>query len=434
MGTCVWRAHGVWEWNDQKQCPEVLQKDYFEYDHRPGREGHRIEWYRDCYSPFVLKFSERVSRRFPAHFSFVEPLPNQFLPPWQGEEKEVLQKKYGTKTVIDLPRPNNFVYAPHFYDLNVLFSKVHTSMSVNVQGLARGMFILNALYFGAEGLRKNYRAQLRNLVRHAEKFLGRVPIIIGEVGIPFDINGREALSTGDYDKQRELLHALVSAMEDNFVWFTLWNYNPTNTAEHGDGWNDEDFSIVTCAESVDYRNKAHEGDKLYRGARCLDVVIRPYAVKVAGAPIRSHWDPRTLRFEFEWQITAPGDDMNAGGEKHRLTEIFLPEYHYGVHELCVEVLAGEWSVDTAKQTLYVLQPEKMTGVVHNRLVVTIRDVEKHLLKQVEQQRLAFPRKSLLNMVPASVEVKLQRLTLNQWLLAGSFIVVPIAIIGKFLVG
>lgn len=351
------------------------------------------------------------------------------MPPWQAENKQALQQRYKTEIVIDSERPQNLVYAPHFYDLNVLFSKIHTSMSVNVQGLARGMFIFNALYFGAEGLRKNYRAQLRNLVDHTEKFLGRIPIVIGEVGIPFDINGRRALATGNYDKQRELLHALISAMEDNMVGFTLWNYNPTNTAEHGDGWNDEDFSIITCTNVADYRNKLHEGDELYHGARCLDVVIRPYAVKVAGEPLRSDWDPRTLRFEFDWQTRAtPADEQT--DDKHRLTEIFLPAYHYGAHELCVEVTAGEWSVDAGKQSLYVLQPAQKTGVTRHRLVVTIRDVEQHLLKRVQQQRASFPRGFPFSVLPPSIEVKMQSLGLNQILLTGSLIVALTAVIGK----
>ncbi len=33
QGTCIWRAHGVWEWDESKQVPVVLQYDYFEKDH-----------------------------------------------------------------------------------------------------------------------------------------------------------------------------------------------------------------------------------------------------------------------------------------------------------------------------------------------------------------------------------------------------------------
>lgn len=400
MGQCVWGAHGVWKWDEQSQKPVVLQKDYFDYDHRPGRQSHRLDWYRHCYAPFVLKFTQRVSNRFPTHLSFIEPLPNQFMPPWEAGDVQSLRQQYGTATVIDLHRPRNFVYAPHFYDLNVLFSKYYASMSVNVQGLARGMFILRAIYFGARGLRKNYTAQLRNLKSNGEKFLGKVPALIGEVGIPYDINGGMAFITGDYDKQRELMHALISAMEANFLGFTLWNYNPTNTAEHGDGWNDEDFSVVTTSGSTaDYRNQKHESDDLYSGVRCADVVVRPYAVKVAGLPVRSAWDPRTLRFEFEWQATA----HQYSTPEANTTEIYVPDYHYGTHDLDIEFSGGEFELDIGKQTLYVRHRKPR----RHRIILKIRNLRQHLRSRVMLRREAVPHGSLCTLLPLDFEVWLE---------------------------
>lgn len=427
MGKCVWHVHGVWDWDEQKKQPVVLQRDYFGHDHRAGREAHKIEWYRDCYAPFVLKFTARVSGRFQKHLSFVEPLPNQFMPPWEAEDSGILQTRHKTSTAIDLDRPQNLVYAPHFYDLNVLFSKTHTAMSVNVQGLSRGMFILRALYFGAAGLRKNYASQLRNLVQHAHAFLGQLPIVIGEVGIPFDVNGRTAFKTGNFDSQRELMHALISAMEDNLVAFTLWNYNPINVAEHGDGWNDEDFSIVTSNHTVaDYRNKQHEHDELYRGARALDVAIRPYAVKVAGVPTRSHWDPRTLMFEFEWQS---GPDRPTT-EKSRVTEVYLPAYHYAAHKLHIKVHDCEWSVDAEKQTLYIVQEPLRVGF--HKLVLQIQDVQEHLLRRVECQRRAFPRGFPLNVMPSVVEVWIESLSFDHIFWAISLVIALAAMYARFL--
>lgn len=414
MGGCVWRAHGVWTWDQHKQEPVVLQQDYFEHDHRPGREGRKIEWYRHCYAPFVLRFTERVSRHFSNHLSFIEPLPNQFMPPWGASESHRLQMHSGTRTVIDSARPKNMVYAPHFYDLNVLFSKHYASMSVNVQGLARGMFLLRALYFGAEGLRKNYATQLRNLVKDSDKSLGKVPKVIGEVGIPYDINGRDAFVTGDYDKQRELMHALVSAMEDNSLGFTLWNYNPANTAEHGDGWNDEDFSVITATTGgnsatarLDYRNDPHECDDLYSGVRCADVIIRPYAAKIAGCPIRSSWDPQTLSFELDWQSTASERSTRIS----QTTEIFLPNYHYAGHDIDIEVSGGEWELDTDKQTLRVYH--RLSG--SHRLVLKLRDTWPHLISRALLRRRTFPNESLLYFLPPAVEIWVDSITPRQWL-------------------
>ncbi|KAK7990361.1 hypothetical protein PG990_014641 [Apiospora arundinis] len=44
MGRCSWLSHGVWNWDEQKKAPVIHQNDYFECDHRPGREGEALEW------------------------------------------------------------------------------------------------------------------------------------------------------------------------------------------------------------------------------------------------------------------------------------------------------------------------------------------------------------------------------------------------------
>ncbi|KAK7423563.1 hypothetical protein QQX98_001021 [Neonectria punicea] len=412
MGQCVWRAHGVWEWDEQRKAPVVLDPEYFETDHRKGREGNRIEWYRDCYGPFLKKFSDRVSRSSSRSMSFIEPIPNEFMPPWPVEPTEndkTPAQKYAVKTLIDTKRPANFVYAPHFYDLNVLFSKHHAFMSVNVQGLSRGMFVLKALYFGAAALRRNYRTQIGNIIKYGKASLGQVPMLIGEVGIPFDVNGGAAFATGWYDKQRELMNALIAAMEDNAIAFTLWNYNPHNRFEYGDGWNKEDFSVINGDDvdehgptRQDYRNAAHEDDELYRGGRVLDVIIRPYAVKIAGTPIRSNWDHRTLRFDFAWS------SVETDGDKARLTEVFLPDYHYAKHEIRVKVSDGEWSYDAEKQTLRV-RHSAHAGTARHSVVVEICDLREHLLQRVLVRRQGGPPSFLLDLLPPSLEVLLQDL-------------------------
>lgn len=447
MGGCIWRAHGVWDWDEKKKGPVVLQPDYFEYDHRPGREAVRIEWYRDCYAPFVRKFSERVSRKVPGQLCFVEPIPNEFMPPWpraaeEGEAGAPIRQNYAMPTVLSPEhRPRNLVFAPHFYDLNVLFSKLHSWMSVNVQGLSRGMFVLRALYFGPDGLCENYRKQIANIIRYGRASLGPVPVVIGEIGIPYDINHSAALLTGDYDKQRELMDGLVTAMEQNLVdGFTLWNYNPDNRAEYGDGWNKEDFSIVNGDDVVevgkggalvaarpDYRNSEHERDELYRGGRVLDVVVRPYAVKIAGTPAHAHWDSRTLRYELQWTARPPG---GGDAERSRLTEIFIPTYHYGDHQLRVSVSDGlTWSFDAEKQTMCVRQGGEGGGgggaLARHSLTVEVADVHAHLLRRARQRRLVFPPPFPWGMIPPSVEVWLGSLSLHHVLL--SVLVVLLAV-------
>ncbi|KAE8243057.1 hypothetical protein A4X03_0g7883 [Tilletia caries] len=53
-----------------------------------------------------------------------------------------------SRNLIDTPRPVGSIFAPHFYDLHVLFNKA--------AGARSGMFCAQALYFGAKGPKSNY--------------------------------------------------------------------------------------------------------------------------------------------------------------------------------------------------------------------------------------------------------------------------------------
>ncbi|UZJ57216.1 hypothetical protein CBS101457_006536 [Exobasidium rhododendri] len=403
LGQCVWRAHGAWEWDKEKDRPVILREDFFTIDSRPGKEMQRVEWYRDCYAPFLKRFTERMRQSCPHLLSFVEPIPNEFFPPWShvdtvsnlnAEDRLSLMKasynqNYAVKTFFEVERPAGFVYAPHFYDLNVLFSKVHRDMSVNVQGLSRGMFILKALYFGFEGLQRNYMHQISTLKKNGQLSLGIVPMIIGEVGIPWDINDKKAYRTGDYSKHFELLDALIEAMEQNQIGFTLWNYNPDNTVKDGDGWNKEDFSIM-CNDSrivQDLDNRKND-EELYKGGRGLSAIIRPYAVKVAGFPFKTKWDSNKLAFEFHYvngpmnalkSTTSGGGGGDGGGDDDKKkadssegelvnmqqrTEIYFPAFHFDGYEVRIQVKDGDYKLDRESQTLYLDHASTAIGFEH----------------------------------------------------------------------
>lgn len=297
-------------------------------------------------------------------------------------------------------------------------------MSVNVQGLSRGMFILKALYFGAKGLRQNYRTQIGNIVKYGRQSLGSLPVVIGEVGVSFDINNREAFLTGCYDKQRECMDALISAMEDNFVNYTLWNYNPHNRVEYGDGWNKEDFSVSNGDDIIDhgpirpdYRNQEHENDELYAGGRVLDVIIRPYAVKTAGVPIRSDFDHQTLRYEYEWESNG-----KCLGEKGQVTEIFIPSYHYAAHDVQVALSGGggEYTLNRDLQTLYV----RHEGVGTHKVAITIPNAREHRLERIRARRRLYP-----SGYPVSVEMEALMGDIDwNWVIALLMMLMPVLVV------
>ncbi|GKT85751.1 glycoside hydrolase family 5 protein [Colletotrichum tofieldiae] len=207
-------------------------------------------------------------------------------------------------------------------------------------------------------------------------------------------------------------------MEDNQVAFTLWNYNPDNRVEYGDGWNMEDFSIVNGNSEAkpghilpDYTNEAHEEHELYRGGRVLDVIIRPYAVKVAGRPLRSDWNPRTLHYEFEWatETQDASQTEKKQSDKSRTTEVFVPKYHYAERNIDVKVSGGEWSYDPDLQTLYVHHNPNKTN---HRLTIDISNVPKHLMETVERRRRAIPPRFPMSLVSPSTELAMEELMMT----------------------
>ncbi|WWC65076.1 uncharacterized protein I303_107690 [Kwoniella dejecticola CBS 10117] len=300
---CIWEREGIWRWSDKKGKAVALQEDYFTKD----RKGKKVDFYQDFYFPFVQKWNKVISDK--KSMRMVETIPNEYCPEW---EEEI--------------RPDNFVYAPHWYDLNALFKKQFGFMTVNVQGLSRGMFIGKALYFGANGAKANYAKQIKTLVLEARLQLGAVPVVFGECGVPMDLNNEHALKTGDWKWQERMMDSLISAMESANVGFNLWTYNPANRDDIGDDWNAENFSWYSDHNRSLALTKAEDSDDLDVGGRLLDVIVRPYAVATAGTPISSSYDYETAMFTHRYTSAIRLSDESPSIEE--ATEIFLPRRVY----------------------------------------------------------------------------------------------------------
>ncbi|CAG8444236.1 9167_t:CDS:2 [Diversispora eburnea] len=235
---CIWRKHGVWDVDVKTGKPKVLNKKYFTQHPITGK---KVDFYKDFYLPFVKRYSEGIQSVKSDYLVFVEPLPNEPPPKWTTSDHH-----------------KNVVYAPHWYDLQALFTKSFDGIITHdVQRLTQGpQHIMSATYFGISGAKKNYFGQVRNIVKKGLENVGDKPCVIGECGIPMDINDKKAFATGDYTHHINFLDAVLIAMEKNLVNFTLWNYNSSNDNTHGDHWYGEDFSIYsplpstpTCTEN-----------------------------------------------------------------------------------------------------------------------------------------------------------------------------------------
>lgn len=188
------KRHGVWSVN-KKGEPVALIPDYFT---KHPITGKPINFNNDCYLPFIKMYADAIKQYDGDALIFFEPIPNEDPP------------LFGDSDAID-----NLVYAPHWYDLKTMFTKsFYGIITHDVQGLSKGTKnVLSATYFGLTGANKNYLHQITNITRIGLKRVGVTPSLIGECGIPMDINEKKAFETGDYTHHNNFLDAVINAME-----------------------------------------------------------------------------------------------------------------------------------------------------------------------------------------------------------------------------
>jgi len=240
----IWRKHGVWDVG-RRGKPQLLQAEYFRQ-----KNGIEVDFARDCFFPFVEKYTKGIRSIHPEATIFVTPPPISF--------------RYGEETFSPLGM-KNIVHAPHWYDgITVGFQRYIPWLGVNTEESKIRLSI------GRRNRRRDFSRQVGVLITQSEEVYGRVPIVIGEVGIPYNLNKKAAYKTGDFSKQVTAMDDSMQALEANLVNFTLWNYTADNSNARGDQWNDEDFSIFS-------RDQQKGTGDAYDGGRALEAVIRPYA-------------------------------------------------------------------------------------------------------------------------------------------------------------
>ena len=297
---CLWRRAGVWDLKGGK--PILREPGWFAAE--KGAFNHRY------LKPFLARFASEIrgaSRR-------------GIGPDTSGETSEASRfvlfvegAAQGEPPSWSEGDPANIVNATHWYDAFTLSFKLWTGfLAFDTES--------GSAVIGPKAVRNYFREALGRIARHSLENMGGAPSLVGEFGLPFDMNFRRALRTGDYRRQEKALAAYYDALDANLLDATLWNYTSDNTHAWGDGWNGEDLSVFCLDEARRTRTDAavgsHPGDA---GGRALRGFVRPYAIATAGRISEMSFNPRSGDFLL---VYTPDPAISAP------TLVFVPRIQY----------------------------------------------------------------------------------------------------------
>jgi hypothetical protein len=298
---CPWKRAGVWD-IDGKGKPVLLAPSYFK-----EAGGKAIEAWQDFMVPFIKRIRAALRKVDPDCFLFIEGSPGVIDSAWDDPDPLICN-------------------ARHWYDVMILTRRIFDPK-------AHPSFTGETLS-GREAIVEWYAKQFNVFQAISRERMGNPPMLMGEFGIPYDMNQCEAYRTGDYSAQETALDAAYRALDAALINSTQWNYTVDNSHAHGDQWNKEDLSIWS-------RDDQRDPADVDSGARAAGAFCRPYVQHAAGEPRRMSFDFESGRFELEVE-----SDPSVSGP----TVIYVPRLHYpgGIKVSCS---SGKTEHDEGSQSL-----------------------------------------------------------------------------------
>lgn len=283
----VWRREGVWDVDDQGR-PRLLRPHHFA----------DVDVLAEGIAPLAREVAATVRSVLPAAIIFVEGEPGAAPP-----------------TGIEAPVVN----ASHWYDVLTLLLKHYEPTAALTWGSLH-------LVTGEEEVRRSQTNSIADLVSTSEQALDGAPTLVGEYGLPFDLDQGAAYRSGDFSAHEQALASYHDALDANLVHATLWNYTADNTNAHGDGWNGEDLSIFS-------RDQQHDPADPDSGGRALRGFCRPIVQAAAGRPVAQSFADGVYRLQVDMDpaVAAP-------------TLVFCPSVQFP-DRIGIEVSSGSVSRD-----------------------------------------------------------------------------------------
>lgn len=208
LGECIWAQNGVWD----PSSDQLLKKDYFAFDPKSGEQLDYERFTNTYFMDFFRKYRDAIRAIHDGCIILV-----------QSAVLEIPPKIKGTRDEDD-----RLVFASHYYDGITLLQKHWNSFyNVDVFGILRHRYSnpVFAVRLGEKAIRNCLRDQLKAIREEGLEYLGEHPTLFTEIGIPFDMDNKQAYKTGDYSSQISALDANQYALEGcGAQGYTLWTY------------------------------------------------------------------------------------------------------------------------------------------------------------------------------------------------------------------
>lgn len=373
LGKCIWAQHGVWDLS----TGNLLKPDYFAHSKLDPKR--KTDFAADYWRPHLNAYCHMIRQIHPESILFVHP-PVFEIPP-----------DLSTTTLPILKHRS--VFSSHFYDGLTLVTRHWNWFNADALGILRGKYpsVVFGLKIGEAAIRRCLRAQLGMLRQDGLEKMGEFPTMMGEIGIPYDLDKKQAYKDGDYGNQVKALDASLNACDgENMLNYTIWTYCPDNSHQWGDLWNGEDLSLWSSDDAIcqgsNYSEKSNRyGRMLSRpyhyqygakstgttpdgsavtllmrsaneslmngglnqtetdligggggidmnlnlndGARGLAAFCRPFPIATVGEPVYFNFDIGTAMFEMTVEVNVEEEEY--ANTEEICTEIYVPAAHFG---------------------------------------------------------------------------------------------------------
>ncbi|WVR04027.1 hypothetical protein IAU60_001026 [Kwoniella sp. DSM 27419] len=345
MGKCIWAQHGVWD----PATGDLLRPDYFTTS--PMDTSRPVNFVDDFWSHHWVAYSARVRSHHPEAIHFIQ-APVMKQPPRLPQS---LLKDRACSS-------------PHFYDGLTLMTKHWNWFNADAIGVMRQKYwtIVQAVRVGEGNIRKMMQGELAVLKQDTTDVLGQYPTLIGEIGIPYDMDGKKAYGyvdggrgEGDYSSQQRALDCSMNACDgSNVLNYTVWTYVPDHCHEWSDNWNGEDLSLwsaddisrgsdvsrdaltnatnssatLTASRPPSPKSAISPGaieagdvspSLILDGSRAVAAFCRPFPIATVGKPNRLDFDIASTTFRYSVNVR-PIDFSSSTVA----TELYVPYIHY----------------------------------------------------------------------------------------------------------